>query len=303
MRKEDICGGIVTYNPEIEAFKDNVQNIAKQVNELVVIDNCSKNVGEIESLVNSLPNVILVKNDKNYGIARALNQILEYADEKKYLWYLTMDQDSICCEDLIGKYIVADMTNRDDVAVLCPYVLNNNKITLDDYKKLQIPNLEEVKQPIDCITSGSLNSVVAAKKIGGYNDALFIDCVDVEFNIRLLQAGYKILRINSAYMLQSMGVAKYVPMMGLLYKMTKKTAFKKLSYTPVYNNIRLYYIARNSKYVFQRYGEKAGKRMTPSWMRKQFIYYMITYPYNRNRIQMLKSINQGIKDASKMEER
>lgn len=302
MLKEELCGGIVTYNPEMETFRTNLHNIANQVNELVVVDNNSKNVGEIETLVNKLPNAILIKNDKNYGIARALNQMLEFANEKKYSWYLTMDQDSVCCDDLIEKYIAANATTSDKTAVLCPFVLNNNKITLDDYRKLQIPNLEEVNQPIDCITSGSLNSVAAAKKIGGYNDALFIDCVDVEFNIRLLQAGYKIVRVNSAYMMQSMGVAKYVPMMGLLYKLTKKTVFKKLSYTPVYNNIRLYYIARNSKYVFQRFGEKAGKRMKPSWMRKQFVYYMITYPYNRNRIQMLESINQGIKDASKMEE-
>lgn len=300
MVKEDVCGGIVAYNPEIESFRANVKNIASQVDRLVVVDNHSANIEEIETVVQSVANAELIKNDENYGIARALNQILQFAEDNHYLWYLTMDQDSVCCSDLIEKYAGSLTAENKDVAVLCPFVLNNNKITLEEYKSMALSDVEEIHQPIDCITSASLNSVSVAKEVGGYAEELFIDCVDVEFNIRILKAGYRICRINKAYMIQSMGAAKYVPWIGLLYRLTHKNAFKKLRYTPVYNDIRLYYIARNSKYLFEKYGEAAGKRMSPSWMMKQFVYYTITYPFNRNRFKMWESIRRGQKDAEKV---
>ena len=298
MLKNYVCSGIVTYNPDIKSFRANVINIASQVHGLVVVDNNSENVKDIEIAIKDIANARLIKNKKNYGMAKALNQILEYADANHYKWYLTLDQDSVCCEDLIKKYADVCGYINDNVAVLCPFVLNNNKISLEEYRNMNLPDTEEVKQPIKCITSASLNLVDAAKAVGGYAEELFIDCVDVEFNIRLLEAGYKILKVNKAYIIQSMGTAKRVSWIDSLYKLTGKNVFKKLRYTPVYNNTRLYYIARNSKYVYRKYGNSAGSRMTPKWMFLQFIYYSVTYPLSCHRFQMWRSIYRGWKDAN-----
>ena len=300
MDKRDICGGIVTFNPEIRKLEENIKILTVQVDTLVIIDNASVNINDVEVLVASFSNTKLIKNNINYGIAKALNQILEYAIKERYAWYLTMDQDSICCIDMIEKYIDAYEHEKDKPAVLCPFVLNNNKISLDEYKRMDLPKIEDVSEPTACISSASLNSVLVAKSIGGYKEELFIDCVDIEFNIRLLYSGNKIIRVNSAYMFQTMGKAKYVPFLGGMYHLTKKENFKRLRYTPVYNDMRLYYIARNSKFIFDRYGEIAGKRMRPKWMIMQYIYYLLTYPLSRNRIKMLKSLRQGIKDAKKI---
>ena len=293
------CAGIVTYNPEINKLRQNIESLYKQVDKLVLIDNASSNIEDIERLVDDYPNVSVEKNKKNKGIAYALNQILKFADKNGYEWYVSMDQDSCCAENLVEEY-AKNMPRGEKIAVLSPYVLNNSKVTLEEYRQMKLTPVEEIAQPIDCITSGALNSVVAAKKIKGYNSQLFIDCVDVDFNLRLMLMHYKIFRINKAYMLQEMGEAKEVKLIQLLYKLTRKNIFRRLRYTPVYSDIRLYYISRNSRYMYRKYGKLAGKRMTPVWMRGQYLYYFLTFPFSHNRISMLKAINKGKKDSKGM---
>ena len=293
------CAGIVTYNPEINKLKRNIDSLYKQVDKLVLIDNASGNIEDIEKLINNYPNVSIEKNEKNKGIAYALNQILRFADKNGYKWYISMDQDSCCSDNLVEQYAI-NMPQEEKLAVLSPYVLNNSKVTLEEYRQMDLPAIEEITQPIDCITSGALNNVAAARKIKGYNSQLFIDCVDVDFNLRLMLMHYKIYRINTSYMLQEMGEAKEVKFIQLLYKMTHKNIFRRLRYTPVYSDFRLYYISRNSSYMYRKYGKLAGKRMTPAWMRGQYIYYFLTFPISHNRISMLKAINKGKKDSKGM---
>ena len=298
--KKKTCCGIVLYNPEIEKLKKNVNALSRQVDKIICIDNCSKNQKEILTLLKSFDlHIQYINNEENFGIAKALNQILDFAYKNGYEWYLTMDQDSVCSETLIEEYAKIVNTS-DDIAILSPFVLNNNKILFDEYVKLDLPEYEVINDPIGCITSAALNNTKKAKRIGGYMNNLFIDCVDVEFNIRLFQSGFKIIRVNSAYMFQSMGEGYKVPLISLLYKITKKDLFKHLQVTPVYSDIRLYYIARNSKYLWLKYGDLAGKRMTRRWIRGQFIYYFLTYPLSRNRVKMIKAIKNGKRDSLQM---
>lgn len=298
--KKKTCCGIVLYNPEIEKLRKNINALSHQVDKIICIDNYSTNQKEILTLLKSFDlHIQYIHNEKNLGIAKALNQILDFAYNNGYEWYLTMDQDSVCSETLIEEYSkLVDLS--DDIAVLSPFVLNNNKILFDEYVKLNLPEYEVINDPIGCITSAALNNTEKAKKIGGYMDELFIDCVDVEFNIRLLQSEFKIIRVNSAYMFQSMGEGYKVPLIIFLYKITKKNCFKHLQVTPVYSDIRLYYISRNSKYLWEKYGDLAGKRMTRNWIRGQFIYYFLTYPMTRNRVKMIKAIKKGKRDSLEM---
>lgn len=302
MKFEDLkritCAGIVLYNPELDKLKRNVDALYDQVDAIVMIDNASINFQSVKTLFSEYDRISYIENSENLGIAEALNQILRYADENGYQWYISMDQDSVCSKALMREY--STYVSFGNVATLCPYVLNNNKISLKEYKELKIEPIEEIKQPVDCITSGSLNNVGIAKKIGGYNSDLFIDCVDVDFNIRLFQHNYKIIRVNTTYMHQSMGKAKSVAFFQLLYMLTGKDIFRRLRYSPVYSDTRLYYISRNSKYICKKYGALGGKRMSSKWMAGQFAYYALTYPHSRNRVAMFRSINKGLEDSEKL---
>ena len=297
LKRRVLCG-IVLYNPDIKALIKNISALYSQVDKIVLIDNNSDNINDIRYQVDKLfDKAEFVLNPSNNGIAAALNQIMKKAYSEKYEWFLTMDQDSICDSELIKSYDQA-MKTYPNAAVYCPFILNNNKVTYDEYKMMKLSDISDVNDPIDCITSGSLVKTNVAVKIGGYTEKLFIDCVDVDFNIRLQQSGYHIIRANRTYMFQSMGKGLEVPWMKTLYKITKNEIFKHLAVTPVYNNKRLFFIARNSKYIRQKYGSAAGKRMTKRWMAAQFIYYSLTYPLSRNRILMWANIRDGYK-ASK----
>lgn len=88
--------GIVLYNPDLGRLKENIESICKQVDKVILIDNGSDNIREIEDLIKEYLNCILLKNGENMGIAYALNQILKYAYENDVKWFLTLDQDSVC---------------------------------------------------------------------------------------------------------------------------------------------------------------------------------------------------------------
>ena len=96
--------GIVLYNPDLGRLKENIESICKQVDKVILIDNGSDNIREIEDLIKEYLNCILLKNGENMGIAYALNQILKYAYENDVKWFLTLDQDSVCSRNLINTY-------------------------------------------------------------------------------------------------------------------------------------------------------------------------------------------------------
>ncbi|MGC8483825.1 MAG: glycosyltransferase [Thermodesulfobium sp.] len=68
-----VGGLIVTFNPEIELFKKVLESVIPQVSILIVVDNGSCNVNDIEKL-NSIFVFRIIKNNQNQGIAKALNR-------------------------------------------------------------------------------------------------------------------------------------------------------------------------------------------------------------------------------------
>lgn len=292
-----VCAGFVLYNPDLGLLKNNIDHIKEQVATLFFYDNHSDNIEDIERLIlECTPKYVLLKGNENKGIAYGLNRLLHEAHLEGFDWILTMDQDSICCSDMIKKYLDV-MDNFDDkVAMYCPFVLNNNKISYKEYESLTLNSYDYVLDANKCITSGCMTNVRIVLGIGGFDEKLFIDYVDTELNMRLNLQGYTIVRVNSAYMFQQMGKAKRIPFFDLLFKVTHFSFFRKMRYATVYNNIRLYYISRNSKYIRQKY-KKVPFRLTASYIIGLFLYFSVTYPVSRNRWHMWKSMYRGYKES------
>lgn len=297
--KKRSCAGIVTYNPDLETLEKNISSLYDQVDTLVIVDNNSNNQAEIEDMFVEKNKISILKNPENYGIAKALNQIFQYAKENRYQWFLTMDQDSLCSKDLMKEYAEA-YKEEDNIAIYSPFILNNQKITLEQYSKLDLKPIEVVQEPLGCITSGCLTNVQATEDVAGFDEELFIDCVDADFNLKLSLLNYKIVRVNSTYMLQAMGEAKKVKLLDWLYHITNNKKLQRLRFTPVYNKTRLYYISRNSRYIRYKYGKLSGKRLSSSWMRGQYLYYFLTYPSSYSRSDLLDAIKRGKEDFKKM---
>ncbi|MDF4030592.1 glycosyltransferase family 2 protein [Lactobacillus delbrueckii] len=191
--RKKVLGGVVTYNPEILRLRENLESLTKQLDTIYIFDNGSKNLDDIERLLDSFSNNFkLHKAPKNMGIAYALKEIMNYAQKEKYDWVLSVDQDSVLNEKLVDEYMSAlSSYHGNDIGMLTCLIKDRN--FKDESVEKQKEALKEV--PI-CITSASLTNIKNYFLTDGYDENLFIDLVDTDICLSLRERGFKILRLN-----------------------------------------------------------------------------------------------------------
>lgn len=238
---QKICAGIVVYYPNINEFVENLKNICKQVNSVVVINNgiSSQDNAQLKEVIDCAGNVTLINNNENEGIAYALNEMCKWAKENGYTWILTLDQDSVCNADMIERML--PRLSEIKIGIVCPKVVfRNTEVVFKTTNKLEtsFPNLS-----LDaCITSGSLTNIAAWEEVNGFDDWLFIDHVDNDFCKALTLNGYRIVRENRAILFQQAGEMR-----------CRRTFTGKYKLLTNYSPLRNYYIVRNHIYFIKKY--------------------------------------------------
>jgi rhamnosyltransferase len=232
-RKENVCAVVVSYFPDSD-FPARLQRITPQVGLLLVIDNHTTGTAadclrDIELKLGTH----VVRNSCNLGIATALNQGARWAEEHRFTWMLTLDQDSLVPSDMIETLQEAyeQFTEKDKLAVI-----GSNYD--DPVAKTQFAAatrnggcLWKVAKTV--ITSGSLVSLPAYRVIGEFREELFIDGVDFDYCLRAWQAGFRVILALQAVMQHPIGAAS-------VHKLPWKTTG-----TRNYSPIRRYYMTRN----------------------------------------------------------
>lgn len=234
-----ILAGIVVYNPEIQRLNSNLNAIIPQVDEVIVVKNgFSKKEQSVQKLIEE-NKLNVIQNEKNLGIAAALNQLLEYGQKREFDWLITLDEDSIAPFNMVEIY--NDYIEDTRIGIICPYIcdLNNQRKKIIEQEVEVISNEEQV------ITSGSCINIKKAIQIGGFDERLFIDFVDTEFQKRMLLFGYNILRINKVCLVHEIGNIKAY------------SFFKFKIICSNHNPMRRYYQVRNRLYYKEKY---YGKR-------------------------------------------
>lgn len=272
MRSIRATAGIVTYNPDVHRLRENLQSVLKQVEKAVVIDNGSSNIESIQLVLSEFPQVTLQTNRTNEGIARALNQIMDWASRFAQ-WVVLLDQDTVASDDLV-KLLQAHA--GDKILAVAPTVVDRSQ---DD-------TLSSDAKPYDvdyCITSGALYSVDAWRNIGGYDEAMFIDFVDFDYCLRARMLGYKIVREPKAAILHEIGrITRHGPF----------TAYH-------YSSFRSYHMARDMIYYSKKH------RTSPAEFRVQRRGLLSTYLvlsrkiaivalFEEDRIQRIAALIRGI---------
>lgn len=227
---------IIIFNPNTATLKRNLYSIIRQVNKILIINNGNDEFNADELIDSDISKVIVINNGRNKGIAAALNQGLNYAYNEGFEWILTLDQDSISPSNIIREYNET-LYQFDNVCLVCPYIYDLNRG--DDINYLQ--KFEEVFDETDVITSGSYINVTNAIKIGGFCEKLFIDYVDTEFQKRLLNANYRIIRNNKVVLEHEVGEI-----------IVKRLFYKNIICTN-HNPVRRYYQVRNRLYYRKKY--------------------------------------------------
>lgn len=221
MKNETVLAGIVTYNPNMERLKLNLDAIYNQVSVVAIIDNGSKNIEKILSLTDRYDNIEVVCNASNRGIAAALNQIGDLAAAKKKEFFITLDQDSIADCSLATELYLSFFDET--VGAACPYINRKNDfIANDERKKVKV-----------AITSGEMVRTSVWEEIGGFWEYLFIDEVDHEFSYQIRQRGYTIIQTNTVAINHIIGEPLSKKVLGHQFNPTNHSAFRR------------YYIARN----------------------------------------------------------
>lgn len=276
--------GIVLYNPNLERLSVNLSTCLKQADNIILVDNNSNNISQITESYGSNNKIKIIYNKKNMGIAYALNQILNYAYKNSFKYFLTLDQDSVMCKNYLTT-MLCHLRDKSGWTIACPTILDIN-ISRSDRKKYDKTNdVELIEDSKAVITSGCIVNTKAAIKVGGFNNKLFIDYVDVDFNERVLRSDRKILRIRKAILYHELGKSEYHHLLGLKILVDN------------HNSFRRYYITRNRLYVSRKYfGTKAYLKE----MLRVFFSGLKILLFEDDKLQKISSIKHGIKDVGKI---
>lgn len=232
-----ICCVVVTFNPEA-ALLGLIKCIEDQVDKIIIVDNNSGSSGlDILKKIGS-NNKLLVYNEANLGIAKALNQGVIQAREMGYNWVITFDQDSKPFSNLLQilSNVYALYPHKQDIGAIGINILKTNGVTY--YR----PSSSDAYLEKDyLITSGCLLSVEAFTLIGGFREDLFIDNVDLEYSLRLKKYGKKLLISSECGMYHDPGRPKSQTVFGI--KITSSN----------HNSFRRYYMARNHLILSKSY--------------------------------------------------
>ncbi len=231
---QKIIGGIVLYNPDIERLQQNLLSVKPQVDLVVVVNNGSTNIDAVKRILSD--DIVIIHNERNEGIATALNQILQYALDNDFDWALTLDQDSVIADNLVSTYRET-LIGKDDVAMIHCKIADRNA------NMERVKNMPKEDGYIEqCITSASMLRVKAWQQVGGFDDFMFIDSVDFDLCNALRHAGWKIYRTYKTEVLHELGHAKIIKIFGKEYLSLNHSPF------------RCYYISRNLIYNARKWG-------------------------------------------------
>ena len=238
-----VCAVIVAFNPEVTRLYENVSAVTKQVDELLIIDNGSENLELYkEKLSKNNIRYNLIALGENKGIGGALNEAISYCVNSDIEFLLTLDQDSVITPSLV-EILMDTIVTADNVAMVGPQIL--------DLNVCQATINTKIVDAFHLITSGSLCRVLHLDKVGRFNENLFIDCVDFDMSLKLLEAGYRVLRNNQVTLLHEIGRKKERNVFGRNFSLLN------------HPESRVYFMVRNRLCLIHRYWDLKGyKPMT-----------------------------------------
>jgi rhamnosyltransferase len=237
LTKKDICCLIISFNPD-DILKRLVYIMRDQVDKVIIVDNNSEGVSsELLQDISEDEKVCLIRNFKNYGIAKALNQGVQMAIIKQFKAVITFDQDSLPCNNIIEimTEVYDSYPAKDQIGAIGINYCNEN------LKSRFTTNHKLFKKKDYLITSGCLLFTDAFLITGGFREDFFIDDVDLEYSLRLRQYGKVCLITSKIGMKHKPGNPKKRKIFGLTLISSN------------HNSMRRYYMARNHSILTREY--------------------------------------------------
>lgn len=273
---------VVTYHPDRE-FGDRLRRIAAQVAHVIVVDNSSvRSVGmSLRQLTSET--VELIENDRNVGVATALNQGLKRAASMNFSWVVTLDQDSVVDGDMLASLIriYHECPSRDSIGLIGANVRSPISGRAGILCETTGSEYLELKTTI---TSGSMVPLSAYECVGPFRDDFFIDGVDLEYCLRLRRHGFSVLCSRRPLMTHAGGAAE------------ERTLFGRVVLVANHEPWRYYYMLRNFVHIARQYFTQE-----PFWVLAALVNFLKTFVkiclYERNKRAKFAAIARGIGDG------
>jgi rhamnosyltransferase len=285
INRSEVCAVLVTYFPG-SGCTENLAAVASQVGATVIVDNGTTEqvfspVGEAARRLGAT----VIRMGDNAGIAAALNVGAQFATQRGYRWLATFDQDSRAPPEMIEDMAraLAIYPDAERVAIVSPCHVDRviGFALKERGAEAQGPGWRVVPS---IMTSGNLVRLDALHAVGGFDQSLFIDCVDHDFCMRLRGRGYRILEATHARLLHSLGSME-----------RRLFIFKRVTVTN-HPPVRRYYISRNRIILWRRYWKQE-----PLWvlrdMRRLLFESVYVVLYERQVREKLGMIIRGVGDA------
>jgi len=235
-----VCAVVVTFHPE-PSLLENVRRLVAQVERVVVVDNGSpRDSVAVLDQVRTLPNVCLLRNERNLGIAAALNRGIKHATESGFQWVATFDQDSTAESNFLEQLfeVYGRIPEREKVAILSP----THRMAAAKGHGTDVALVRSYVERVTVISSGSLIRSSVFSEVGFYDECLFIDYVDFDLCLRAKRRGWKIIQASGVSLVHQLGKVESHRLLGI--SLTIK------SHRPW----RRYYIMRNRFLMYRRHG-------------------------------------------------
>ena len=213
---------VILYYPATDEVSRCIEHKKTYGLELVVWDNTPNGMAckkEINRLIDE--GIVVLAEDKNVGLGKAINKLCEWAICNGYQWMLTLDQDSF-----IEKLDIA-------------YLKTIHKTNLAWVGVKQHSKKLPFSQKLFFIQSGSIVSPKILADVGGLSSDMFIDHVDHEICLRLQKNNYLVVCEDLVRIKHSVGDRKKILGFGF----------------SAHNMNRFRYFVRNGFYCIRKYPE------------------------------------------------
>ena len=259
----------ITAYQDRAALRQCIQAIRSQdypIKQIAIVDNSP--VALLEEKLEGKDDILVWSYPENVGISGGLQRLIQWTEHKGYDFVWMFDQDSKpmpgCLGQLIRAYV--QLAAYHSVGIVAPVptdprtklIIKPAHFLNDRFEGADLPAHDRPYECASPITSGSLLSLETVGSVPPPDPRLFIDGIDLEYGLRLKQAGYKNFVVSQAAMEHSFGYPIEVRVLG------------RIKILQAYSALRYYYICRNHTYLELKFSRGIYK-LTCALRRTKFL--------------------------------
>ena len=301
MSAASVCAVVVTWHPDTATLGAMLQKLLPQVGALVLVDNASDDPA-IAELCARDRRITFMPQDTNLGLAAAFNHGIAWARAHDFQYVLLMDQDSLPADTMVAELWRAstELAPHQRIAAVGPRFHDEHEQRDAPFVRIRFPFNRKLHCGAGCpervrcdflISSGTLIPLEALATIGGMDESLFIDNVDMDWCFRARAEGFALYGVCAAHMEHRLGDAR-----------------RRLPGAPrgviVHAPQRLFFIMRNRLLLYRRASTPTAwiAQDLPRVLVKLLLFSILIGPRWRNLRAMLAGLRAGLQGEARIPE-